>query len=211
MEIDIIRHLGAVQRGVHTRDHEGAPARVVTASRSYPTSVEDLWDAVTRADRLPRWFLPVSGDLKPGGRYQLEGNAGGEILQCDAPRHLSVTWEFAGVVSWLEVRISDAPDGGARLELEHLAREDEHWTRFGPGAAGVGWDMALMGLGEHLSGAPAVDPQAAMAWMGSSEGRDFMERSAGAWGEADRAAGTPPDQARDAVAQTLAAYTGEEG
>jgi hypothetical protein len=39
----------------------------------YPASQSDLWDAVTNADRIPRWFLPVSGDLRLGGHYQLEG------------------------------------------------------------------------------------------------------------------------------------------
>ena len=26
---------------------------------------------------FPRWFLPISGELRLGGRYQLTGNAGG--------------------------------------------------------------------------------------------------------------------------------------
>ena len=44
-----------------------------------------MWDAVTSAERIPRWFLPISGDLRLGGRYQLEGNAGGEVLECAPP------------------------------------------------------------------------------------------------------------------------------
>ena len=37
-----------------------------------------------------------------------------------------------------------------RLTLEHIAHEDEEglkfWDQFGPGAVGVGWDLALLGL-----------------------------------------------------------------
>lgn len=44
--------------------------------------IEDLWDEVTNPDRIPHWFMPVSGDLEPGGRHQLEGNAGGVIEIC---------------------------------------------------------------------------------------------------------------------------------
>ena len=44
-----------------------------------------MWDACTDPERIGRWFLPVSGDLRLGGRYQLEGNAGGEILRCEPP------------------------------------------------------------------------------------------------------------------------------
>ena len=56
--------------------------------------------------RIPRWFLPLSGELRLGGRYQLPGNVGGENLTCDVPRHLAVTWEFGGGVSWVDVRLS---------------------------------------------------------------------------------------------------------
>src|SRR5690606_22050656 len=59
------------------RDHQGRPARVARLMRSYPTTQDDLWDAITNPERIPRWFMPVSGDLRPGGHYQLEGNAGG--------------------------------------------------------------------------------------------------------------------------------------
>ena len=37
----------------------------------------------------------------------------------------------------------------------------------GPGAVGVGWDGALMGLALHLSGAGSLEPQQAAAWMAS--------------------------------------------
>ena len=73
MEIDVERHLGAGERSVSSPVLEGQPARAVTLSRSYRTGIADLWDAVTSAERIPQWFLPVSGTLEPGGRYQLEG------------------------------------------------------------------------------------------------------------------------------------------
>jgi uncharacterized protein YndB with AHSA1/START domain len=96
MTIDVIRLIGAVTREVSAREKDGAPARVLVATRTYNTSIEDLWDALTSAERIPRWFLPISGDLKLGGRFQLEGNAGGEILQCEPPRRLGVTWGMQG-------------------------------------------------------------------------------------------------------------------
>src|SRR5215510_2836460 len=131
--IDVIRTIGAVTREVASREHEGRPARVVVATRTYDTSMEDAWDAISNPERIPRWFLPVSGDLKLGGRYQLQGNAGGEITGCEPPRHLAVTWEFAGEVSWVRVELSE--DGeGTHLELEHLAHvDDARWAQFGPG------------------------------------------------------------------------------
>ena len=52
-------------------------------SQVYAAAVGDVWDACTNPERIPRWFVPVSGDLRLGGRYQIEGNASGTIERCD--------------------------------------------------------------------------------------------------------------------------------
>jgi len=210
MEFDIPRQIGAVTRKVETRLHEGQPARVVVAARTYDTTVDDLWDAVTNKDRIPRWFLPVSGDLRLGGRYQLQGNAGGTITRCEPPRAMAMTWEFGGEVTWLEVALEAAPDGRSLLRLEHVARvPDPRWNEFGPGAVGVGWDTALLGLGRYLDTGIAVDPREGMAWLGSENGREFVRHSSDDWCRASIDAGTDAAAARAAAARTTAAYTGE--
>jgi uncharacterized protein YndB with AHSA1/START domain len=209
MQIDVASYIGAVTREVQGRDHEGKPARVVIAARSYDTTPQDLWDALTSAERIPRWFLPISGDLKLGGHYQLEGNAGGTITACEPPRRLSVTWEFGGQTSWVNVRL--AADGeGARLELEHIVPVDDHWAQFGPGAVGVGWELALAaGLARHLaSGGAAVDPAEAAAWSASDEGKAFAAQSSAAWGRAHVASGEDETVAQAQADRTTAAYTG---
>ena len=149
--MDLGRVIGAVTRVVGDREYEGKPAKVVVAKRTYDTTPDDLWDALTNAERIPRWFLPVSGDLRLGGRYQLKGNAGGTITQCEPPKSLGVTWEFGGQTSWVNVRLTARAAERTELELEHIAHvPDDFWRQFGPGAVGVGWDLALMGLGEHV-------------------------------------------------------------
>ena len=99
MEFDANGHLNAIDRSVAYLERDESPATAVSISRSFQTTVDDLWDAVTSADRIPRWFLPVTGDLALGGRYQLEGNAGGTITQCERLSSFSLTWEFAGSLS----------------------------------------------------------------------------------------------------------------
>jgi uncharacterized protein YndB with AHSA1/START domain len=208
MQIDVASYIGAVTREVSGREHEGKPARVVVATRSYDTTIDDLWDALTSAVRIPRWFLPISGDLKLGGRYQLEGNAGGTITTCEPSRRLSVTWEFGGQVSW--VNVSLAPEGdGARLELEHIVPVDDHWNEYGPGAVGAGWDLTLLGLVLHLAsdGAP-VDKGEVAAWMASEGGKAFLTQSSDAWGRAHVASGEAEAVARAQAMRTTAAYTG---
>lgn len=141
--IDVTHQINAVARSVGTRTLDAGEARVVTISQAYRgADVENLWDACTNPERIPRWFLPVTGELRVGGRYQLEGNAGGTVLSCDPPTAFAATWEYGGEVSWIEVRVSPAPDG-ARFEIEHTAHvDDERWAEFGPGAVGLGYDMA---------------------------------------------------------------------
>lgn len=207
MSIDVASHLGAVRRSVQALEREGKPARAVILERSYDTDIDDLWDAVTNAERLPRWFLPVEGDLKPGGRYQLKGNAGGTITACEPPVHLGLTWEMMGQVSWVEVRLAREDKRRTRFTLTHTAPLSDFWTQYGPGAVGVGWEGGLMGLALHL-----VDPATKMDEMTfatSPEGRQFNRGSSERWGEAAIAAGEDPEVAAAAVRATTAFYTGE--
>jgi uncharacterized protein YndB with AHSA1/START domain len=210
MTFDIARHIGAIARAVETRDKDGRPARVVIATRTYATDADDLWDALTNIERMPRWFLPVSGDFRLGGRYQLEGNAGGEITRCEPPRLLAVTWEFGGDVSWVTVTLLPDPDGGTQLVLEHVAHVgDDLWDQYGPGAVGVGWDMALLALGKHISTGEAVDGKAEVAWLSTPEGKIFVEAASDDWCRASIKDGTDASAAKAAAERTRAAYAGE--
>jgi uncharacterized protein YndB with AHSA1/START domain len=207
MTIDPLATAGLVAREVRTGSRDEAPTKIVIARRTYPTGQADLWDALTNPDRIPRWFLPVSGELKAGGRYQLEGNAGGVVERCDEPDAFAVTWEFGGMVTWVAVTLT--PDGaGTRLELAHEAHIDPTmWTQFGPGAVGVGWDLALMGLGLHLESGKQVDPATAVTFPASPEGGEFIRRAATGWADAAIKDGDEPDLAREAADRTVAFYT----
>jgi uncharacterized protein YndB with AHSA1/START domain len=203
---------GAEFRRVENREHLGKPALVAVAIRTYDTTVEDLWDAITTPERLVRWFLPVEGELKVGGRYQLKGNAGGTITRCERPEALDLTWKMMGGTSWVNLRIT--PDkGNARLVLEHIAHTDgigeEHMKKFGPGAVGVGWDLSLHGLERHLMDPSVpIDPAAFEAWTTSSEGKAFVRGSGEAWGQAHAESGEDEAEARARAERTIAFYTG---
>jgi len=120
-----------------------------------------------------------------------------------------VTWEFGGSVSWLTLQLAEDTRGGTRLELEHVAHVgDDFWARFGPGAVGVGWDMALMGLAWHLETGATADPREAAAWSASDEGKAFTSRSSDDWCRASIAAGTDESAAKAAASRTTAFYTG---
>ena len=208
MELDVESHLSAVHRSVAFLERDGQPASAVTLSRGFATTLEDVWDAVSNGDRIPRWFAPVNGNLELGGHYQVEGNAGGTITACERLSHFALTWEFAGDVSWVEVRLSGDGDGHARLTLTHTAILSPHWGQFGPGAVGVGWELGLLGLGLHIAHPAAPKPDEE-AFATSPEAKAFITGSSEAWGQAAIEAGADPDAARASAARTTAFYTGE--
>ncbi|WP_237106838.1 SRPBCC family protein [Nonomuraea sp. MG754425] len=179
--------------------------KTVTLSRHYDAEVADVWQACTDADRLARWFMPVSGDLRLGGTYQLQGNAGGQILRCEPPSLLKISWLYGPDPGFSEVEVRlAAKDGGTLLELVHTAEvPPEFWSRFGPGSVGVGWDLSLLGLAMHLAGSPKVDEE---RFHLTEEGRAFIVGSATAWSRAHGAAGAPQDAVAATLAETIAFY-----
>ncbi|WP_045742903.1 SRPBCC family protein [Actinoplanes rectilineatus] len=207
--IDVRHQISDVRRTLGDRTLEAGEARVLTISQSYDTDVDDMWEVVTDADRIARWFLPVTGDLKEGGRFQFEGNAGGTITGCDRPRSYAATWEFGDQTSWVEVHLTPEGPDRTRFTLRHTAPVDDHWEQFGPAAVGIGWDSGLLGLAMHLSAPDAPrDPAEIMAWSASDDGKLFMRLSADAWAEADSATGTEAEVARTRASNTYTAYTG---
>jgi uncharacterized protein YndB with AHSA1/START domain len=207
--IDVDHQINSVARTVGERTLDAGQARVVTISQCYETDATDLWDACTDIERIPRWFLPITGDLRVGGSYQLDGNAHGTILTCDPPREFTATWECGEDVSWIEVRIIDEGVHRSRFELQHITHVDDHWEQFGPGATGMGYDGALVGLAIHLSTGRPVDQSWGQQWMASEDGRRFTRNSGEAWYRANMAAGADPDWARAAADRCVSAYLGE--
>lgn len=215
--VDVNAQVTAVAREVRAAEHEGEETRIQTLSQVYPSPIDDVWDAVTSSERIPRWFMPIEGDLRLGGRYQLQGNAGGEVLDCEPPSGgtagYRATWEFGGGVTWLRVRLVAVGEDSTRLELEHTARAADippgFWEQFGPGATGVGWDGGLLGLALHLGTGESLPPEEAAAWAFTDEGRAFYRAAADAWGAAHAASGEDPEAAARAADATYAFYTGQ--
>ena len=208
--VDVEGQIGAVSRGLRAGEYDGEQTLMATLSQRYDTTVEDLWEACTSAERLRVWFAPVTGDLRLGGDYRVEGNASGTIEACTAPHSFSATWEFDGETSWITVRV-DPEDDGARLTLKHTARADtesDFWRRFGPGATGVGWDLAFLGLAQYLNA--EADTLEEEGWEATDEGRRFVTASSERWGEVSAEFGTPRAQAEAARDRTTAFFLGEE-
>ena len=173
---DLLEELAAIHRSV-ARD-DAADTVSVTVARTYDADRDDVWDALTNPERLPRWFYPITGDLRPGGTFQLEGNAGGDIRRCDRPTALQVT--FGAPDSVLDVRLADSGEG-TTLELIHTVPIAMAGSGAGALFVGPGLDGALLGLGLHVRGESVGDPLEA---ANSPEVIEFNRGSIDRWTEA---------------------------
>jgi uncharacterized protein YndB with AHSA1/START domain len=185
-------------------------AYTVELRRRYDAEIEDVWDAITSAERLRRWLKPVTGDLRLGGKFELDGGEHGEILRCEPPRLLKVSWLYGpDADAWpgtseVEVRLAPGPTGDTEFELIHAAVVGEpSFPTYGPGAGGVGWDLGLLALARLLAGDEIENPA---EFEKSPEAREFSRRSAAAWGQAHLAAGGDPEQVAAAVEATTKFY-----
>ncbi|GAA1625313.1 SRPBCC family protein [Kribbella alba] len=192
--IDILEQINAIHRQVNQTGEEV----IVLMRRTYPAEPEEVWDALTDPERLRRWFLPVSGELKVGGSFQLEGNAGGDILECEQPKRFKVT--FGGPTSLVEVRLTPGPDQTTEFELEHSVSADMAGGAVGALYVGPGWDGALLGLAIYLAGEieEGHDPQ---ELANSPEALKFSEQSVRAWLQVVRESGAATEEEIMAAAQ----------
>lgn len=183
--IDTTTQIDAIHREVAKVSAESGEVVSVLLRREYTAPVEDVWNAVTNPERMKRWFMPVSGDLREGGDFQLEGNASGRILRCDPPRLLRTT--FGAETSIVEVRLTADGDNATTLELEHTVPIEFAGSGAGALYVGPGWDGAVMGLGLYLGGHVPDDPVAA---ANSPETVAFNRESIRTWTSVIEASGT---------------------
>jgi uncharacterized protein YndB with AHSA1/START domain len=193
---------GETYRALGTKQIAAGEARTVLIRRRYDAAVEDVWAACTEPGRLDRWFLPVTGDLRVGGTFSLRDNAHGEILRCEPPRLLTVTWVYGDrAVDEVELRLQAGEDGDTVLELEHasvsrLVELDGRWVdpvlndaATGIWGQGTGWELPLVyGLPRYL--AREVPDVPATEWFEMTpEVLAFADRCGAAWDAVVRSAG----------------------
>lgn len=203
--IDLLTQLAAVHRSVGREPGDPDEIVRVTLRRSYSTTAADLWEAITDPDRIARWFMPISGDLKVSGTFQLEGNAGGEILACEPPRLLRTT--FGGPSSILQLTLSPVGTESTELVLEHSVPLAMAHSVAGALYVGPGWDGALLALGLFVDGQVAEDPRAAAA---SPEAVEYSQQSIELWAQVVADSGATAEETEGGRQAALAQFAPQE-
>lgn len=211
--IESAGQLEAVHRDLAIRGRDDAVTVRLRLRQELTASRDELWACCTRADRLAQWFGTVSGELHLGGRFAVEDNASGTVERCVEPGaggdgEVQLSWEFGADVSQVVVRVGEATTPGASLwSLEHRGTlPQEFWHTYGPGAGGVGWDLALLGLAHHLRTRSTVPPEQSL-WVTTPAAAEFIAGSSQAWARASVTAGTREDLAMAAARRTTSFYT----
>jgi uncharacterized protein YndB with AHSA1/START domain len=127
--------------GTYLTLDDGRPA--VRFSRTYDHPIERVWQFVTDADELARWFPSRAEiDPRPGGTITFSGDpnmpeATGRVLALDEPRHLSFEWGGDELHFDLE-----ALDGKrTRFTLTNVLQAADTAAR-----NGAGWEVCLAAL-----------------------------------------------------------------
>ena len=130
-------------------------ARVAVFTRTYDAPIDDVWSACTDPDRLRRWYVPVTGDLRLGGRFEQALMGSGEIVRCEPPHRLTLSLGGGGADE-IELRLAPGEDGSTVLELQHATTIDQHEIGGQMFDAifcmGGGYYPRLWALDQHLRG-----------------------------------------------------------
>lgn len=113
------------QPELRRRRIDAGEARVAAFTRTYDAAIEDVWEACTGPERLRRWYVPVSGDLRLGGRFEQLGMGSGTIVRCEPPHRLTLSLGDGGADE-IDLRLTTGGGGATVLQLEHATTIDAH-------------------------------------------------------------------------------------
>lgn len=134
------------------REENGGFIRFV---RSYPTTIHDVWSAITLHDHMGRWAFPGHLEPRVGGRVRFDTDDRttplGRILEWDEPHLLEYRWGAGSDVWHIRFALVQNGDAGTTLTFDHLLPEPTN-----PEFA-AGWHWHLDRLGQLLEGVEPDD------------------------------------------------------
>ena len=122
---------------------------VVHVEDVYATDAQDLWEAITRPERLARWIGDVEGDLRVGGEFAARLTSGwegaGVVEVCDAPHNLRVRMQRPGEEPTVMEAHLTAEGDSTRLVIEERGLPIPDYADHG-----AGWQAHIEDLQAHI-------------------------------------------------------------
>ncbi|NEE22050.1 SRPBCC family protein [Streptomyces sp. SID7499] len=141
--------------GTYLTLDDGRPA--VRFSRVYDHPVDRVWQFVTDADELERWFPSRAEiELRPGGTVRFSGDphmedSTGRVLAVDPPQHLAFEWGGDEIRFDLE----ETGEKSTRFTLTNVLDAQDSAAR-----NGAGWEVCLTALDARARGEDTAGPHA---------------------------------------------------
>ncbi|MCC3275127.1 MULTISPECIES: SRPBCC domain-containing protein [unclassified Arthrobacter] len=163
---DLDTILRRTERSLGRRQIQAGHALMVVMARDIGHPIGEVWSALAEPDRVAEWLAQPEGDLRRGGNYSLPDGSHGDILRCDPPRLLTVSWIREGAApAELELHLT-AEDSQTRIELLYASVRKGFATTAAPGGGiwtgGAGWEFFLDMLEEYLGGTIPQKPPGLM-------------------------------------------------
>lgn len=133
-----------------------AEQATVTLRRRFRAPASDVWDAITRPDRVARWFGTIQGPAptRPGDAFLVDigqGTVRRAVLErCDRPERLALTWWSGDDDPGAVVFRLREDEGGTELTVTH-----DRLRRHRLVGCGAGWEASLGSLAASLDGVAA--------------------------------------------------------
>ncbi|MGZ9811382.1 SRPBCC family protein [Pseudoroseicyclus sp. H15] len=92
----------------------------VVVERELPHPPEKVWRALTTPHFIEEWLMKNDFAAEPGHKFQMSGEWGAvdcEVLEAEAPSHLSYSWNAFGLESTVSWTLTPTP-GGTLLRME---------------------------------------------------------------------------------------------
>jgi uncharacterized protein YndB with AHSA1/START domain len=179
-------------------------------------SLDDIWGALTKPEKLAKWLGPVSGKLSKGGAYQIGSAVQGQISVCEPKRRLALTVVRAGIEQALDITFATEGKGRAKhsvIRLKISARQSDlpqaSWLTTGPAALGIGWEIICLSLAQYLDDPKSARSDSFVMNLAKSDlGRDHAADAFAQWRAAAHAGGAGDAIMAGPVPPLLAYYTG---
>ena len=157
------------------RQIQAGHALMMIIDRTIPHPIGEVWGALSEPDALEKYVGRPEGDLRRGGNYELPDGTRGNILRCDPPRLLTVSFTRPGGQSAeLEVHLA-AEDSQTHVELKYASVRKGFFlinSDSGEWAAGPGWEFFLDHLIGYLAGEDFEETMGVIGWT-SLEGEQL--------------------------------------
>jgi uncharacterized protein YndB with AHSA1/START domain len=171
---------------------------VIEFSQQTHSSLDDIWGAFVKADKIAQWLTPVTGKLSKGGVFHLEDKLEGTITACEPKRRLGIDVQRNGKRQSLDIRFSETGKGKSKLRHIHVKITASQadlplgsWQKYGPAAVAMGWELVLQSLIAFVeTGKPVRAKGEILAYGASQSGRAFAANSFEGWRSAAMVGGT---------------------